>query len=359
VGRRQYLDWLRGVAVLIMVETHLIYAWTRAADRSEPAYAWAMFVGGHSAPLFLFLAGIALALAAGSRTRSGSTPSEAAALARRRGWQILGLAFLFRLQSFVISGGVFPQTLLKVDILNVMGLGMLLAAVLWARSRHRASRTAWLTAAAVLIVLATPIVRAMPLPSWLPDPLAWYLQPVADSGAFTLFPWLAFLLIGAAVGLWLDSAATVTDERRLVVALSVAGPVVALGAYAATFLPPLYAMTQSWSASPAVFFMQLGVLMMAIPPAYVWCRRASGWSPLREFGVASLFVYWIHVEMVFGVVSLPLHRALSFEQAMAVYAALCILLYGLIKLKDKVLRTLAPSHFALRTLFSSARQISG
>jgi uncharacterized membrane protein len=334
VVRRQYLDWLRGVAVLVMVETHLIDAWTRAPDRSEPAYRWAMFVGGFSAPLFLFLAGSALALAAGSRTRKGATLPEAAALARRRGWQIFGLAILFRLQSFAISGGVFPQSLLKVDILNVMGLGMLLAALLWPRGRSLASRAARLTAVAVLVVLATPIVRAVALPSWLPYPLAWYLQPVPDSGAFTLFPWLSYLLIGSAVGLWLDSAGTGTGERRVVVALSLAGPAVALGGYTATFLPSMYAGTPSWSASPSIFFMHLGVLMTAIAPAYAWRRRASGWSPLREFGVSSLFVYWIHVEMVYGIVSLPLHRALSFEQAMAAYAALCVFLYAIVKLKD-------------------------
>lgn len=311
-----------------------------------------MFVGGFSAPLFLFLAGIALALASGSRERKGATFPEAAAVARRRGWQILGLAFLFRLQSFAISGGVFPQTLLKVDILNVMGLGMLLAALLWARGRRLASRAAWLAAVAVLIVLATPIVRAMELPSWLPDPLAWYLQPAPDSGAFTLFPWIAFLLIGSAVGLWLDAAGSGIEERRVVVALALAGPAVAL---AATFLPSVYAGSPSWSASPSVFFMHLGVLMTAVPVAYAWRRRASGWSPLRELGVASLFVYWIHVEMVYGIVSLPLHRALSFEQAMAAYAALCVFLYVLVQLKDKVARTLAPSHH--RTLQFSTSNI--
>lgn len=336
MGRRQYLDWLRGVAVLIMVEAHLIDAWTRAPDRSQPVYDWAMFVGGFSAPLFLFLAGVTLALTAGSRTRTGATPSDAAALARKRGWQIFGLAFLFRLQSFVISGGVFPQTLLKVDILNVMGLGMLLAAAFWARGPGRTSRAAWLMAAAVSIVLATPLVRAMPLPSWLPYPLAWYLQSVPASGAFTLFPWLAYLLMGAAVGLWLDAAGTETEERRVVGTLSLTGPAIVLGAYAARYLPSIYTGTTPWSASPWSFFMHLGVLMTAVPAAYAWRKRASGRSLVQEFGVSSLFVYWIHVEMVYGVVSLPLHRALSFEQAMASYAAFCILLYALMKLKDRV-----------------------
>ena len=59
MSRRGYLDWLRGVAVLIMVEAHLLDAWVRALDRSERPYRWAIAVGGFSAPLFLFLAGVA------------------------------------------------------------------------------------------------------------------------------------------------------------------------------------------------------------------------------------------------------------------------------------------------------------
>jgi len=60
VSRRAYLDWLRGVAVLIMVEAHTIDSWTRLDDRSRSAYGWALVVGGLGAPVFLFLAGLAL-----------------------------------------------------------------------------------------------------------------------------------------------------------------------------------------------------------------------------------------------------------------------------------------------------------
>jgi uncharacterized membrane protein len=37
VGRRAYLDWLRGVAVLIMVEAHTFDSWTAPVDRNGPA----------------------------------------------------------------------------------------------------------------------------------------------------------------------------------------------------------------------------------------------------------------------------------------------------------------------------------
>src|SRR5205085_10734234 len=127
---------------------------------------------------FLFLAGIALALATGSRVRRGRTPREAAALAQRRALQIFGLAFLFRLQSWLISGGDPVQALLKVDIHNIMGLSMLAAALLWGLGRSRWDRVAWVLAATVAVAMITPIVRTSALFAVLPDPVECYIRPI-------------------------------------------------------------------------------------------------------------------------------------------------------------------------------------
>jgi uncharacterized membrane protein len=344
MSRRAYLDWLRGVAVLIMVEAHLFDAWVRVIDRPERPYQWAIVIGGYSAPLFLFLAGVAMALGLGSRLRNGLTTSEAAIIARRRGWQILGLAFLFRLQSFIISGGPFPQTLLKVDILNVMGLSMVFAAVLWRIGSRNTRRATALILGVLFFALATPVVRTVTAVTSLPYPIQWYFRAVPGSGAFTLFPWVGFLLCGVVIGLWLDRTRTDDEERRALKAMMILGPVMASGGYLATYLPAIYTGTTFWTGSPTFFFVRLGVLITVIPIAYVWNAVFRGWSPLRDFGVASLFVYWIHVEMVYGIASFWLHKALTFEQAVVSYVAFSLFLFVLVKLKDRILQDPAPPH---------------
>src|ERR1041385_8988033 len=63
VNRRRYIDWMRGVAVLCMIEHHTFDAFL---DPSLHGSAWDRtfrFVGGVAAPGFLFLAGLSLALA--------------------------------------------------------------------------------------------------------------------------------------------------------------------------------------------------------------------------------------------------------------------------------------------------------
>ena len=336
MSRRGYLDWLRGLSVLIMIEAHTLDAWTRLDARHNSTYGWAMIVGGFAAPGFLFLAGIALALAAGSRLRRGKTPGEAAALARRRALQIFGLAFLFRFQSWAISGGDPMQALLKVDILNVMGLAMLAGAWLWSAGRGRLDRVAWMVAATVAVAMITPAIRATPLVSPLPDPIEWYIRPIPGRGTFTLFPWAGFLLAGAAIGLWLDGARTPDAERRVNVALAAVGLLVAAGAYAASFMPAIYRDSSFWTTSPTFFFLRVGVLILSLPVAYAWNALWTGRSVLQEFGQASLFVYWIHVELAYGVLSGPVHKSLTLGQAFAAYAIFTIALFGAAKLKNQV-----------------------
>ena len=58
-NRRGYIDWLRGLSVLIMIEAHTLDAWTRLDGRQNSVYGWAMIVGGVAAPGGLLLAGLA------------------------------------------------------------------------------------------------------------------------------------------------------------------------------------------------------------------------------------------------------------------------------------------------------------
>ena len=331
-SRKAYLDWLRGVGVIVMIQGHVIDGWTAPADKSLDAYRWITFVGGvGGAPLFLFLAGAALALAAGSRLEKGRTFADVAALARRRGWQILGLAFLFRLQSWLISGGP-PSRLLKVDILNVMGLSLVAAAVLWALGRSVRARLWLFAGGAAACAMVTPIVRTSETVAALPDPLEWYLIPAAGTTAFALLPWAGFLLAGAACGVRLDAARSTAGERSAHVGLAIAGVVTAAAGYAASFLPPIYPQTDFWTSSPTFFFVRLGMVMTLVPLAYVVCSRWE-WGRMRDFGRASLFVYWIHVEIVYGVLTTPLHRRLPLEWAYPAFVAFAFLMCALVKLR--------------------------
>ena len=98
--RAGYIDWMRGLAVVVMILAHAVDAWTvTGPTRQTRQYFWFMVVAGMGAPLFLWLAGLAVPLAAHALLRRGLTVAEASWMLQKRGWQIFGLAMLFRLQA--------------------------------------------------------------------------------------------------------------------------------------------------------------------------------------------------------------------------------------------------------------------
>src|SRR5207247_1374800 len=130
-ARRRYIDWARALAVLIMIEAHTVDAWTRNADRTSIAFRNARIVGGFAAPLFLWLAGVGLVLSAAATARRTDSRRAGAEAICRRGLVIFILAFLFRLQAFVLSPGSELLTLMRVDILNIMGPAIAFAGLVW------------------------------------------------------------------------------------------------------------------------------------------------------------------------------------------------------------------------------------
>jgi hypothetical protein len=69
----------------------------------------------------------------------------------RRGLEIFILAFLFRIQGFIVSPGNHVVTLFRVDILNIMGPSIAAAGVVWALASTPARRVVLFAALATAI----------------------------------------------------------------------------------------------------------------------------------------------------------------------------------------------------------------
>ncbi|HEY0876535.1 MAG TPA: acyltransferase family protein [Vicinamibacterales bacterium] len=354
--RRGYLDWLRGLAVLVMIEAHILDSWTRLDERSTPQFGASMILGGFGAPLFLFLAGVAVALSAGSKFRRSGDPTAASTAVMRRGFQIFLLAFLFRLQAMVLSWGSW-MSLLKVDILNIMGPAIMAAAWLWGVARTPRGRILAFLAATLAIAFLTPPVRAVPWLGALPDPIEGYLRPRPGFTNFAVFPWAAFVFAGAVIGVLIDRTRTGAAEARLNVFLGVAGLGLAAGSYAASYFPSPYEQSNFWTSSPAFFLLRTGLLVAAVSAAYAWGQRKwriSAFSPLEQMGRTSLFIYWIHIELIYGLMVRPLHKSMTLGQAWLGVAIFGLVMLLLSLLKDRLValkrRT---TNSELRTLTSS------
>src|SRR5712692_6787981 len=216
--RLAYIDWMRGLACVLMFQTHCYDSWLNAGARKTTFFMWSQLGGTLPAPLFLFLAGISFAMVTDKLRQKETPPNTIARRTIRRGAEILGLGLLFRLQEYVISWGWAPWSdLLRVDILNTIGVSMMLMGVVcWLTlsiQRGAHARLALVLASggtALLISLLTPPLWTTWRPNWLPWPLESYINGVHNLGApqawlFPIFPWTAFAFAGLATGFILQS----------------------------------------------------------------------------------------------------------------------------------------------------------
>lgn len=342
-SRLGYIDWMRGLACVLMFQTHCYDSWLGGSARNSKFFVWSQLGGTLPAPLFLFLAGISLALVTDKLLAKGLPAKQIAATSFRRGAEIFGLGLLFRLQEFLIAWGWAPWTdLFRVDILNTIGLSMMLMALLcWAVLSAGGTRFVLALAAAVTaltISLLTPLMWTTWRPDWLPWPIESYVNGVHNlhqpqPWLFPIFPWTGFAFMGLAVGFFLLSD-WAKGEGATTFAL--AGAIGVALIYVARWFDhqprALYAVYDFWHTSPNFFLIRVGLLLLTLAAAYLWCRWGpGGWgfSPLIQMGQTSLLVYWVHLEFVYGRFSILPKRAQDIGTAslglLAIFLAMLLL----------------------------------
>lgn len=360
--RLAYIDWMRGIACVLMFQTHCYDSWLSPAARKSAIYAWSQLGGTLPAPLFLFLSGISFALVTERLRQKGEAPSKIARTTILRGAEILGLGLLFRGQEFALGYRWSPWTdLLRVDILNILGLSMVLMGFLcWlsatgnssempssesvSASRNRNIVFAFLAAAAVS--LATPILWTTHRLDWLPWPLASYINGVHTFGIpqhwlFPLFPWSAFAFAGLAVGFCLFTKTAKHSEDMFFVCLGGAGILACLLSVVFDGSPiKLYSVYDYWHTSPNFLLMRCGILLVILSVVYAWCRwgfAQVGFSPIIQLGKTSLLVYWVHIEFVYGRFSiLPKRDSTIFEATLGLLSIfLAMLILSLLRTRWK------------------------
>jgi fucose 4-O-acetylase-like acetyltransferase len=175
-------------------------------------------------------------------------------------------------------------------------------------------------------------------PRWLPWPLESYINGVHNLGTpqawlFPIFPWSAFAFAGLTAGFILQSQWARKRESIIFFFAAATGVLlVKLARWLDAQPRQLYAVYDFWHTSPNFFLIRVGMLLVILAASYGWCRWGAGqwgFSPLIQLGQASLLVYWVHIEFVYGRLSiLPKHsetiRTASFGLLMIFLAMLTL-----------------------------------
>jgi len=336
-----------------MFQTHCYESWLGGAARKSTFFMWSQVLGTLPAPLFLFLAGISFAIVTDKLRQKGLPPGQIARTTIRRGAEILALGLLFRLQEFVVTWCWAPGSdMLRVDVLNAIGVSMMLMGlgcwlVLSITHGNRVRLELGLMAVSVtaIISLLAPLMWTNWRPRWLPWPLESYINGVHNlnepqAWLFAIFPWSAFAFIGLAVGLCLLSG-WARQHEAITFALAGVGGIglIYLGRWLNARPVQLYAIVDFWHTSPNFFLIRVGWLVAILTAAYAWCRWGLGqwgFSPLIQLGQTSLLVYWVHIEFVYGLISILPKHAVNIPTASLGLVAIFFFMLGLSLLRTEL-----------------------
>ncbi len=180
-GRIGGLDLARGLAVLGMFGAHLDIAPELTADPST----WGAVVEGRSSILFATLAGVSMALLSGR-----TVPADGIDLVRARLRIAVRAAWVFAIGAVLEWLDTFVAIILGVyAVLFVLALPFL-----------RWSPRRLLVAAGIVVVAGPPLNVVLGQALSVADAESHYVAELLVTGTYPAMLWLAFVLVGLAVG---------------------------------------------------------------------------------------------------------------------------------------------------------------
>ncbi len=285
-------DWLRGLSVVAMVQTHAL-ALLRPALRAGEAFDAIQRIDGLVAPAFTFAAGFSLALVQVRGARAGQRGYRVRRSARRIG-EVLFVGCVVNWMWFPVFRE--PLWLLRIDILPCIGLALLLALPLLAWLAPDPRPLPWLMVGLALacFLAAPPAERVGGLPSRFVN--------VSSGSLLPLLPWAGYVCLGAAVG----AVAAHGEGRRLelwLLALSGLGWAVHLARplWAAVFPPHAFWVTDPTNHGNrwAIVCWVVLALLWAERRAPAWLLRSAPARVVEVFGSSSLAAYFFHEALLF------------------------------------------------------------
>ena len=199
-----FIDLARALAVVLMIAGHTSSALLDPRYRAGPwADAWD-FQRGLTSALFLLLAGFAFSVAT---TRHWAVHLRLSAAFGRRVrrfalFVLLGYALHFpvpHVAELASATDAQWRSFLAVDVLELVGVSLLAVQALVLAARRRSVFAAASFGIAVALVALTPYMWGVDWTARLPTAAAAYLSPGTGS-LFPLFPWAAYIFIGAGTG---------------------------------------------------------------------------------------------------------------------------------------------------------------
>ena len=337
--RCDWIDQLRGWAVIVMIEVHAVNVWLQPSLRPD----WLNYLNGLVAPSFTMAAGYSLVIS--TFRIDGTLRPFWPDTARRLGF-ILLCAYALHAPGItaadwtVLNTAQKARELFKIDVLQCIVFSLLILQGLARLVRNPRIFTGLALAIALFVPLVSPHLWATGVADGMWLPIRGLFNGNPDRGVsalFPLFPWIAFPAFGAFLGgLYrhlrvepVEGKARWSESQFLVGLTAVGALLLAWGASA----------QQSWlwggqwlqengswmlhSPTGAFTYSELGAIANTTLPSVAaragWILlggslmgalellrpKGNGANPIKAASAESLLLYMLHLNLIFSVMLAP------------------------------------------------------
>ena len=305
-SRVVFLDLARATAVLFMIQGHAVHELLDRVYEPNLGFQVWLFLRGLTSCMFLLLSGFSFSIASDRYWDEFRRPSRRLfrRLCRLVFFLVLGYLIQMPMGRFAhlqFANDERWRSFLQVDILQLVAGSLFLMqglVIVLARRRHFAIGCAGV---AGLIVLAAPAFWSRPLVGTVPLWLASYLS--AETGSnFPLFPWGAFMFVGAALGMaWSRRGAERGLRHAAAVFAALGAPLLVFGfvAYLLPFRP--LGDIDIWRVGPSIFTTRLGSILILLG-GFAFVSQSIQRLPwaIQALSQESLLIYVVHVAILYG-----------------------------------------------------------
>lgn len=309
--RYLFIDLFRGFAVIKMIEGHVVRALISPEILFFTVNPFITFLDGLTGPAFLFISGVSFAIVL-KRHKEDFLSLNKKFFSRVK--RVLFIIFVgywlhlpfFSLRKTLSSGEDIMREFLKIDILQCIGVSLLLLQILFVFLKRENLFNWFVFAGIIAIIFSTPFVLQFDFP-FLPLSIESYFKQYPISGnylsIYPLFHWSAYVFSGYLVASLLFSFMEKDKERNFLLILMLTGALLYFtGSRSGKFFQGIYGnYFNFWYGSPNIFFMRTGVLFVIFGLLYFLEKifiPVSG--PIKTLGMESLHAYWLHLVLLFG-----------------------------------------------------------
>ncbi|MFA3782730.1 heparan-alpha-glucosaminide N-acetyltransferase domain-containing protein [Melioribacteraceae bacterium 4301-Me] len=345
VKRIIFLDLMRALAVLMMVEGHTVdtFLADQFRDYSSVGYNIWLTIRGFTAPIFMFTSGVVFTyLLKLQDLPFKENPRVYKGLKRFVTLVLIGYVLRFPTYKIFDYNEVTKEQWLSffaVDALHLIGFGLLfIIGLLFIADKLKAKDSYLLLSGACFFFVAYLFVENINWIDFFPAPLAAYFYSKSGS-LFPLFPWSGYVITGAILGQYLAKNPDAFTTKSFSMKLSIVGIALLLTSFIFHYIEDLfYGNKQFWTDQFALIFYRLGVVLLLNSAMSFLAAKIKNIPELvKQIGRNTLLIYAVHVVILYGSAWFPgfykyFARTLSFSESLFAALLMILLMVWMVKL---------------------------